>query len=298
MKDQLLNLFILGYVTLRERALGDSIYIGIARKVDSMTKNLEYVPDDLEKLQKRMFDTYYCNFSLFQSVPDHWAVGALFPIVPIQDLDKEPTRRAILADLTCDSDGKISKFIDLHDVKPTLPLHKFDGGPYYVGVFVVGAYQETLGDLHNLFGDTDAVHVSLDGNGNYNIHDHVMGDTVADVLGYMEYDTKKLVSRVRMATEAALKAGRMTFEEVRLLMKRYETGLAGYTYLEGEDELIEAQPAPKLPTVQQVAAAAVQAATATLPQGVNGHGNGNGGANGNGGHSAQVPPAPQPATSA
>ncbi len=238
-KEQINSFFNLGLIDLRQRARGEEIFWAGARKIDQLTGSLDYVPEDLEGLRRRMFDTYYCNFSVFQSVPDHWAVGALFPVVPLQRLTEEPKRRALLADLTCDSDGKISKFIDLHDVKTTLPLHELsDDERYYIGVFLVGAYQETLGDLHNLFGDTNAVHISMDDAGNYRIHHHVMGDSVSDVLGYMEYDTKDLIWRVRMATEAALKAGRMTFDEVRLLMKRYETGLAGYTYLEDADEMI------------------------------------------------------------
>ncbi len=238
-REQMLNLFSLGYVVLEERAKAEELFWALAHKIYKLSQSLDYVPEDLKLLEKRLVDTYYCNFSLFQSLPDYWAVDSLFPIIPLQNLHIKPSRKGVLADLTCDSDGKISRFIDLHDIKKSLPLHPFDGTPYYIGIFLVGAYQETLGDLHNLFGDTDAVHVALDKKEGYQIHHHVIGDSVADVLGYMEYDAKDLVRRVRMATESALKSGRMSFEEVRLLMRRYETGLMGYTYLEGEDQMIE-----------------------------------------------------------
>jgi len=238
LNEQLINLFSLGYCTLKDRAIAEDIVRAIIGKIDAMSEEFDYIPEDLERALRKLNDTYYCNFSVFQSVPDSWAVGALFPIVPLQRLNEKPDRRAVIADLTCDSDGKIARFIDLHDVKTNLPLHSMNDQPYYLGTFLVGAYQETLGDLHNLFGDTEAVHVSLDSTGNYHVTHHVIGDTVADVLGYVEYDTKDLIRRVRMATEAAVKAGRMNSEEVRLLMRRYETGLAGYTYLEGEEQML------------------------------------------------------------
>jgi len=239
LKEQTNQLFVLGMLDLRTRGLADAIFWAGARKIDQLMMGMEYIPEDLEALRRRMFDTYYCNFSVFQSVPDHWAVGSLFPIVPLQRLNEEPKRRAVLADLTCDSDGKIAKFIDLHDVKSTLPLHDVnDKDSYYIGVFLVGAYQETLGDLHNLFGDTNAVHISMDSAGTASIDHVVRGDSVGEVLGYMEYDTKDLIWRVRMATEQAVKAGRMTSEEVKMLMKRYTTGLDGYTYLEDENEMM------------------------------------------------------------
>ena len=238
LNEQLLNLFSLGYATLKDRALAEEIVRAIIGRIDVLTEELDYIPEDLEKALRKLSDTYYCNFSVFQSVPDSWAVDALFPIVPLQRLDERPDRRGIIADLTCDSDGKIARFIDLHDVKTSLPLHSMDDRPYYLGTFLVGAYQETLGDLHNLFGDTEAVHIKMDAAGGYHVTHHVVGDSVADVLGYVEYDTKDLIRRVRMATEAAVKAGRMTTEEVRLMMRRFETGLAGYTYLEGEDQML------------------------------------------------------------
>ncbi len=191
------------------------------------------MPDDLEGLEKGLADTYYGNYSVFQSVPDHWAVKQLFPIMPLHRLNERPTRRGIIADLTCDSDGKMDQFIELRDVKNSLELHATDGKPYYLGVFLVGAYQEILGDLHNLFGDTNAVHIAVDQNG-YRIDHVVEGDSVTEVLGYVQYQRQHLVSLMRQANEEALRRGLLTFEESALLMRRYDEGLSGYTYLEDE----------------------------------------------------------------
>jgi len=172
---------------------------------------------------------------MFQSLPDSWAIDQLFPIVPIHRLGEAPTRRAVLADITCDSDGKIDQFIDLHDVKHVLELHPFvQGQEYYLGMFLIGAYQEILGDLHNLFGDTNTVHVSLDEAGGYKVEHVVTGDTVTDVLKYVSYYKDELVTRVRRAAEVAMRSKRMSIEESRQLLRMYEEGLAGYTYLEGD----------------------------------------------------------------
>ncbi len=190
------------------------------------------MPEDLSNLNKMLSDTYYWNFSVFQSMPDAWAVGHLFPVVPIHRLEEEPSQEAILADLTCDSDGKIDQFIDLRDVKRTLRLHKLaEGTPYYLGAFLVGAYQETLGDLHNLFGDTNVVHVSIGDDGRYVLDHVIVGDTISEVLSYVEYDRIDLVRRVRDTAELAVRQGEMTLEQSAELMKRYEDGLSGYTYL-------------------------------------------------------------------
>jgi arginine decarboxylase len=197
-------------------------------------RDLPYVPDELEGLERQLSDTYYCNFSLFQSLPDHWAVRQLFPTMPIDRLDKAPSRRAVLADLTCDSDGKMDQFIDLRDVKHFLELHPVNGGPYYVASFLIGAYQEILGDLHNLFGDTDAVHVKLDGE-HYRVEHVVEGDSVAEVLSYVQYSKDDLISRVRRAMEEALRERRLTPAESGRLMRRYEEALEGYTYLTVND---------------------------------------------------------------
>src|SRR4030095_8587728 len=185
------------------------------------------VQEDLEGLERQLADTYFCNFSVFQSLPDSWAIDQLFPLVPIHRLDEEPANRAVLADITCDSDGKIDHFIDRRDVKDVLELHDYrPGEPYYLGAFLVGAYQEILGDLHNLFGDTNTVHVSLDPEEDYTIEGVVNGDTVSDVLRYVRYNRDDLVARVRRAAESALRAKRMTFEESKQLLRRYEDGLS------------------------------------------------------------------------
>ncbi|HXU03991.1 MAG TPA: arginine decarboxylase, partial [Polyangia bacterium] len=169
---------------------------------------------------------------LFQSIPDSWAIKQLFPIMPIHRLNEKPTRRGVFVDLTCDSDGKMDRFIDLRDVKSSLELHPYNGEPYFMGVFLVGAYQEILGDLHNLFGNTNTVHVSLADGGGYQIEHVVTGDTVTDVLKYVSYSREDMVARVRRFAEMAVRANRMTLEETRSMLRMYEEGLAGYTYLE------------------------------------------------------------------
>ncbi len=197
---------------------------------------MDEVPEDLQGLDDTLADTYFCNFSLFQSIPDSWAIKQLFPVMPIHRLNETPTRQAVLGDITCDSDGKIDQFIDRRDVKRTLALHPFNGEPYYLGVFLVGAYQEILGDLHNLFGDTHAVHVSLDPSGNVMLESVIKGDTVREVLDYVEFDADMLVRKLRDSVEAAVRDGRMDFEESGRLLRFYEDGLHGYTYLEDPGE--------------------------------------------------------------
>ena len=237
LKEEATNLFNVGLLDLRGRARVEQLFWGCCEAILKIIRELEYVPDDLEGLEKGLADTYYGNYSVFQSVPDHWAVKQLFPIVPLHRLAERPSRRGVIADLTCDSDGKMDQFIELRDVKSSLELHPFDGKPYYIGVFLVGAYQEILGDLHNLFGDTNAVHIALDESG-YRIDHVVEGDTVTEVLGYVQYQKQYLVQRVRQANEEALRRGLLTFEESALLMRRYEEGLAGYTYLEEEEPAV------------------------------------------------------------
>ncbi|MFZ5479387.1 MAG: biosynthetic arginine decarboxylase [Myxococcota bacterium] len=231
-KEEILSRFNLGLLDLRQRARGERIFWQSCQKILSIARQQTYVPDDLEGLEKSLADTYFCNFSVFQSAPDSWAVDQLFPVMPIHRLNEEPVRRGILADITCDSDGKIDRFIDLRDVKDVLPLHAPDGKPYLLGIFMVGAYQEILGDLHNLFGDTNSVHVSVDDDGNYRIDHVIEGDTVTDVLRYVEFSKADLVRAVRRATELALKEGRMTMEEAAKMITAYQNGLEGYTYLE------------------------------------------------------------------
>jgi arginine decarboxylase len=179
-----------------------------------------------------MSDTYFCNFSLFQSIPDSWAIKQLFPVMPIHRLAERPTQHAVIGDITCDSDGKIDQFIDRRDVKKTLPLHAFNGEPYFLGVFLVGAYQEILGDLHNLYGDTHAVHVSLDDADNIVVDEVVKGDTVREVLDYVEFDVERLVNKFRADIEAAVREGRVNDGEMGAMLRFYEDGLQGYTYLE------------------------------------------------------------------
>jgi arginine decarboxylase len=230
LKEEAINAFNVGVLNLKERARIEQLFWATCERILKIVRDLAYVPDDLEGLEKQLSDTYYCNFSLFQSLPDHWAVRQLFPTVPIHRHDKQPTRRAILADLTCDSDGKMDEFIDLKDVSHFLPLHPLNGGPYYIASFLVGAYQEILGDLHNLFGDTDAVHVRLDGD-DYRVEHVVEGDSVTEVLSYVQYSKDDLISRVRRSVEVALRDKRLTMAESGRLMRRYEEALEGYTYL-------------------------------------------------------------------
>ena len=248
------SLFSLGYLSITQRARAEQLYWACCQKILEIARTQDYVPDDLEDLEKIMASIYYVNLSVFQSVPDSWAIDQLFPIMPIHRLDEEPTRRGILADLTCDSDGKIAQFIDLRDVKSVLELHPLQDvqkqesvsspisnpkskiqnlkstEPYYLGLFLAGAYQEIMGNLHNLFGDTNAVHIQLTPRG-YEIEQVVKGDTVTEVLGYVQYDAEDLVESIRRRTEQALKENRITLEEAQLLLRNYEQSLGSYTYL-------------------------------------------------------------------
>ena len=234
-KEEASSLFSLGYLDLRARARVERLFWDCCEKILRIVRDLPYVPDDLEPLEKGLADTYYGNFSVFQSAPDHWAVKQLFPVMPIHRLDERPTRRGVFADLTCDSDGKIDKFIDQRDVKDVLELHPWTGDPYYMGVFLVGAYQEILGDLHNLFGDTDAVHVRLGADGRYNVEHVVEGDEVTDVLRYVQYDKGSLIEKVRITIEEAMRRGDISLEDSARLRRHYEQGLQEYTYLARDD---------------------------------------------------------------
>jgi arginine decarboxylase len=230
--DSALNLFSLGYLPLQQRSWAESIYWVICRRIQTLGKQLDYFPEELEGLDGLLSDTYFCNFSLFQSMPDSWAVKQLFPIMPIHRLEQEPFRHGILGDISCDSDGKVDQFIDRRDVKKTLPLHAFAGEPYVLGAFLVGAYQEILGDLHNLFGDTNAVHVSLDDQNAVVIDAVIKGDTVREVLDYVQFKSTTLLEQFRKDVETAVREGRIGYEESGLLLRFYEDGLNGYTYLE------------------------------------------------------------------
>jgi arginine decarboxylase len=234
-KEESLARFNLGLMTLEERATIERMYWSICHKLARTAKDSKELPEDLEPIEKSLADIYYCNFSVFQSAPDSWAIDQLFPVMPVHRLGEEPSRRAVLADITCDSDGKIDKFIDRRDVKNVLELHEPNQQPYYVGMFLLGAYQEILGDLHNLFGDTNAVHVSaVDGGLGYRIDHLVEGDTVKEVLEYVEYDRARLVQNLRRAIESAIEDEKLSMEEGALLMETYTRGLEGYTYLEGQ----------------------------------------------------------------
>jgi arginine decarboxylase len=230
--DSALNLFSLGYLPLQQRSWAESMYWQIARRIQKLAEELDYFPEELEGLASLLSDTYFCNFSLFQSMPDSWAVKQLFPIMPIHRLEEQPTRHGVLGDISCDSDGKVDQFIDRRDVRKTLPLHTFNGEPYILAAFLVGAYQEILGDLHNLFGDTNAVHVSLNDQGAVVLEAVIQGDTVREVLDYVEFHSNTLVEQFRRSVEAAVREGRIGYEESGALLKFYEEGLGGYTYLE------------------------------------------------------------------
>jgi arginine decarboxylase len=230
--DEALNMFNLGGLSIELRALTERLFWALCSKVLKMVREMDYVPEELQGLEALLSDTYFCNFSIFQSMPDSWAINQLFPIMPIHRLNEPPSRRAVLGDITCDSDGKIDQFIDLRDVRPTLELHPYKGEPYFLAAFLLGAYQEILGDLHNLFGDTNAVHVSLDDSGAINLDTVIKGDTVREVLAYVQYSADELIARLRKDVERAVRQGNITLNESRQLLRFYESGLDGYTYLE------------------------------------------------------------------
>jgi arginine decarboxylase len=239
-KEEAVSIFGFGYLNLTDRARAERLYWACCAKILEIVRQQDYVPDDLEDLEKIMASIYYVNLSVFQSAPDSWAIDQLFPIMPIHRLDEEPTRRATLADLTCDSDGKIDQFIDLRDVKYVLELHPLKQKPtesvthayepYYLGMFLNGAYQEIMGNLHNLFGDTNAVHITLTPKG-YTIEHVVKGDTMTEVLGYVQYSSEDLVEKIRLRSEQALQENRITIQEAQLLLQNYERSLNRYTYL-------------------------------------------------------------------
>lgn len=230
-KEEAISRFNLGILRLEERAKAERLYWACCRKILQITRQQEYVPDELEDLEKIMASIYYINLSVFQSAPDCWAIDQLFPIMPIHRLDEEPIQRGILADLTCDSDGKIDRFIDLRDVKSVLELHTFDPQkPYYLGMFLNGAYQEIMGNLHNLFGDTNAVHIQLTPKG-YQIQHVVKGDTMSEVVSYVQYDSEDMVENIRQRCEKALEEKRITLAESQRLLQTYEESLGRYTYL-------------------------------------------------------------------
>jgi arginine decarboxylase len=233
-REEALDLFSLGLVDLRTRAIIEKLFWSIAREVGEIAAGMKHAPEELRKIAKMLPDKYFCNFSLFQSLPDSWAIDQVFPIMPIARLDEKPTRTATIQDITCDSDGKITNFISDHGTSHWLPVHAVKPGePYYLGVFLVGAYQEILGDMHNLFGDTNAVHISVYKD-RYEIDRIIDGETVAEVLDYVQFNPKKLVRNVETWVTASMKAGSITPEEGREFLSNYRSGLYGYTYLERE----------------------------------------------------------------
>lgn len=232
-RDEAMSLFSLGYMTLPMRAIAERLFWAIGKKIMEKAQRLRERPEEFESLPEILSDIYFCNMSIFQSMPDAWAIDQLFPIMPIHRLEEEPLRRGVLADITCDSDGKIDKFVDKHDVKKTLELHSLKPGePYYLAAFLVGAYQETLGDLHNLLADTHAVHVSVDADGEVSIDEVVEGDTVAEAMRYVQIDASVLKAAMRRDVERAVKAKLVTVPESHQFLRFYEQGLEGYTYLE------------------------------------------------------------------
>lgn len=230
-REEALDLFSLGMLDLRTRAQIEKLFWSVARDVNDMAQGMKHIPDEL-KISKMLPDKYFCNFSLFQSLPDSWALDQMFPIMPIARLDERPTRTATIQDITCDSDGKINNFISSHGICNALPVHSLKNNEsYYFGVFLVGAYQEILGDMHNLFGDTNAVHISVYAD-RYEIDQIIDGETVDEVLDYVQYNPKKLVRNVETWVTRAMKSGKITPEEGREFLSNYRSGLYGYTYLE------------------------------------------------------------------
>ncbi len=231
-RDEALELFSLGLLSLRSRAQIEKLFWSVARDVRDMTRSMKHPPEELRKVARMLPEKYFCNFSLFQSLPDSWAIDQMFPIMPITRLDEKPTRDCTIQDVTCDSDGKIAHFVSPQGTAYSLPVHELKGSdPYYLGVFLVGAYQEILGDLHNLFGDTNAVHISLTKDG-YEIAQIIDGEAVADVLDYVEYNPKKLVRNLEAWVTNSVKKGVITPEEGRQFLNNYRSGLYGITYLE------------------------------------------------------------------
>jgi arginine decarboxylase len=228
------SLFKFGYLGLRELAAVERLFWACCERIRQRKANLKHVPDELKNIEELLGTIYYCNMSIFQSAPDIWAMDQLFPFVPIHRLDEKPTVKARLADLTCDSDGIVENFIDVEEVQSALDVHPtVPGEQYLLGMFLGGAYQETLGDLHNLFGDTNAVHVRLEDYG-YSVAHVIRGDSIEQVLRYLQHNPEEMVESVRKQAERALNAGRMTLEQLRLFMRHYEESLRGYTYLKAE----------------------------------------------------------------
>ncbi|HUG93560.1 MAG TPA: biosynthetic arginine decarboxylase [Planctomycetaceae bacterium] len=232
LRDTVMNEFTAGYLTLEHCSLADDLFWAINRRIHKFVGEMDFVPEELQGLDRMLSDTYFCNFSVFQSMPDSWAIKQLFPVMPIHRLGERPTRQAVLGDITCDSDGKVERFIDRRDVKHSLPLHTYNGSPYYLGAFLIGAYQEVLGDLHNLFGDPHVVHIDLNEDGEVVLKTIVKGDRVDQVLQYVQFQSEELLDRVQTSVESAVHAKRLTHQEAGRFLRFYENSLRAYTYLE------------------------------------------------------------------
>jgi len=234
-RDEVRELFKRGQISLRTRSLAENLFLVILEKVLRVTEDAPRPLRETQQLREHLSDIYYCNFSLFQSLPDVWAIDQIFPIAPLHRLNEEPKRDAIIADITCDCDGKIDRFTNMHDTKTTISLHELkDNEEYFIGVFLIGAYQETLGDLHNLFGDTNVVSVRLREDGSFELADEIEGDSIADVLSYVEYNPQILRERFRKIAERGVHAGRITASERQTIMKAFSESMQGYTYYEKE----------------------------------------------------------------
>ncbi len=231
LRQNVLERFIQGDISLSERAYAEKAYWQLIAKIRSVSKELKYVPEDIERLDEKLFSMYFSNFSVFQSLPDVWAIQQMFPIMPIHRLDEKPKVQATIVDLSCDSDGKIDRFVSPREPAKHILLHELEKTPYYLGIFLVGAYQETLGGMHNLFGDTNAVHIDLDENGNWAFKHEIEGNSISEVLKYVQYDSADLMERLRLSIDKALREGLLTNEESAKLKKRFKEALESYTYL-------------------------------------------------------------------
>ena len=231
-RDETLELFSHGIIDLKTRAQIEKLYWSVTREIAHMAQHMKRVPEELYKINKLLADKYFCNFSIFQSLPDSWGIDQVFPIMPLQRLGERPDRQATLQDITCDSDGKVTRYITSNNMNNSLPVHAIKPGePYYLGVFLVGAYQEILGDMHNLFGDTNAVHITVNDSG-YTIDKMIDGETVDDVLEYVDWDTKRMVRSLETWVARSIKQGKISSKEGKEFLSTYRSGLYGYTYLE------------------------------------------------------------------
>jgi arginine decarboxylase len=232
-REEMRELFHRGQSSMRERALAENLTLAILEKISNLLPQVRRVSPELEKLPELLSDIYYGNFSLFQSLPDIWAIDQLFPIMPIHRLNEAPVKEAVLADMTCDCDGKVDRFISPDGVKGTLPLHPLkQGEEYFLGVFLVGAYQETLGDLHNLFGDTNVVSVHINQDGSFDFRREFHGDSIADVLSYVEYDPKIMQEQFRRIAEKAVRDNKITVAQRQQMLRAFKESMQGYTFFE------------------------------------------------------------------